>query len=126
MGFMDKMKDAAAQAGDMAKSAGQSMTKEGMTDATAYRNLAVKLNSSGVNTPAKITSMTETGKTDMGGGKEVTFGVDVTPEGGAAYSTTFNQSMQNSVLEGLNVGDGITVRVDPDDKNAMMFWGMAS
>jgi hypothetical protein len=81
MGFMDKMKDAAAQAGDMAKSAGQSMTKEGMTDATAYRNLAVKLNSSGVNTPATIKSMTETGKTDMGGGKEISFEVDVTPAG---------------------------------------------
>jgi hypothetical protein len=125
MGFMDKMKDAAAQAGEMAKSAGQSMTKEGMTDAAAYRDRAVKLNNSGVNTPATIKSMSETGKTDVGGGKEIAFEVDVTPAGGAAYTTTFTQSMTAGVLEGLNVGDAITVRVDPDDQNSMLFWGMA-
>jgi hypothetical protein len=33
--------------------------------------------------------------------------------------------MQTSVLEGLSPGTAIQVRVDPDDKNAMMFWGMA-
>jgi hypothetical protein len=126
MGFMDRMKDAAAQASDMAKSAGQSMTKEGMTDAAAYRDRAVKLNSSGVNTPATITSMSETGKTDMGGGKEIAFEVEVTPASGAAYTTTFTQSMQASVLESLSPGTAITVRVDPDDQNSMLFWGMPS
>ena len=126
MGFMDKMKDAASQAGEMAKSAGQSMTKEGMTDAAAYRDRAVKLNSSGVNTPATIKSMNETGKTDVGGGKEVAFEVEVTPAAGEAYTTTFTQSMQAGVLEGINVGDAITVRVDPDDRNSMLFWGGAA
>jgi hypothetical protein len=125
MGFMDKMKDAAAQAGEMAKSAGQSMTKEGVTDAAEYRNRAVKLNNSGVNTPATIKSMNETGKTDMGGGKEIAFEVDVTPAGGEAYANTFTQSMQSSVLESLSPGVAITVRVDPDDKTSMLFWGMA-
>ena len=126
MGFMDRMKDVASQAGDMAKSAGQSMTKEGMTDAAAYRDRAVKLNSSGVNTPATIKSMNETGKTDVGGGKEVAFEVEVTPAGGEAYTTTFTQSMQSSVLESLSPGVAITVRVDPDDKTSMLFWGMAA
>jgi hypothetical protein len=126
MGFMDRFKEAASQAGDMAKSAGQSMTKEGMTDAAAYRDRAVKLNSSGVNTPATIKSLSETGKTDMGGGKEIAFDVEVTPAGGEAYATTFTQSMQASVLESLTPGTAITVRVDPDDKNSMLFWGMAS
>jgi phage-related minor tail protein len=126
MGFMDKMKDAASQAGEMAKSAGQSMTKEGMTDAAAYRDRAIKLNNSGVNTPATIKSMNETGKTDVGGGKEVAFEVDIAPAAGEAYTTTFTQSMQAGVLEGINVGDAITVRVDPDDRNSMLFWGGAA
>ena len=120
MGFMDKFK----QAGEMAKSAGQSMTKEGMTDATAYRDRAVKLNNSGVNTPATIKSMSETGKTDMGGGKEVAFDVEVTPAAGEPYSATFTQSMQSSVLEMLQPGAAINVRVDPDDRSSMLFWGL--
>jgi hypothetical protein len=113
MGFMDKL-----------KSAGQSMTKEGMTDAAAYRDRAVKLNSSGVNTPATVKSMSETGKTDMGGGKEIAFEVEVTPAAGEPYTTTFTQSMQPSVLESVQPGAAINVRVDPDDKNSMLFWGM--
>jgi hypothetical protein len=124
MGFMDRMKEAASQASEMAKSAGQSMTKEGMTDATAYRDRAIKLNQSGVATPATIKSMSETGKTDMGGGKEIAFEVEVRPQNGAAYTNTFTQSMQASVLESLAPGTEITVRVDPDDQNSMMFWGM--
>ena len=124
MGFMDKFKDAASQAGEMAKTAGQSMTKEGMTDAATYRDRAVKLNNSGVNTPATIKSMNETGKTDFGGGKEIAFEVEVTPAGGAPYTTTFTQSMAPSVLETVQPGAAITVRVDPDDQNSMMFWGM--
>jgi hypothetical protein len=124
MGFMDKFKDAASQAGDIAKSAGQSMTKEGMTDAASYRDRAVKLNSSGVNTPATIKSMSETGKTDMGGGKEIAFDVEVSPAGGEAYTSTFTQSMQSSVLEMLQPGAAINVRVDPDDRDSMLFWGM--
>jgi hypothetical protein len=126
MGFMDRMKEAASQASDMAKSAGQSMSAEGQTDAAAYRDRAIKLNQSGVNTPATIKSMSETGKTDMGGGKEIAFDVEVRPAGGAPYENTFTQSMQPSVLESLGPGTEITVRVDPDDSTSMLFWGMAS
>ena len=126
MGFMDRMKDAASQASEMAKSAGQSMSAGGQTDAAAYRDRAIKLNQSGVNTPATIRSMSETGKTDMGGGKEIAFDVEVRPASGAAYENTFTQSMQPSVLETLNPGTEITVRVDPDDSTSMLFWGMAS
>jgi hypothetical protein len=126
MGFMDRMKDAASQASEMAKSAGQSMSAGGQTDAAAYRDRAIKLNQSGVNTPATIKSMSETGKTDMGGGKEIAFDVEVRPASGATYENTFTQSMQPSVLESLNPGTEITVRVDPDDSTSMLFWGMAS
>jgi|1185.fasta_scaffold08831_1 hypothetical protein len=126
MGFMDRMKEAASQASEMAKGAGQSMSAGGQTDAAAYRDRAIKLNQSGVNTPATIKSMSETGKTDMGGGKEIAFDVEVRPASGAAYENTFTQSMQPSVLESLNPGTEITVRVDPDDSTSMLFWGMAS
>jgi hypothetical protein len=126
MGFMDRMKDAASQASQMAKSAGESMSPQGMTDAAAYRDRAIKLNQSGVNMPATVKAMSETGKTDMGGGKEIAFEVEVRPADGPAYDNTFTQSMQASLLESLQPGAEITVRVDPDDKTAMLFWGMAS
>ena len=115
MGFMDKMKGMA-----------QSAASGGVTDAGEYRERAMKINESGVDTPATIKSMTPTGKTDFGGGKEIVFEVEVTPAGGAPYTATFNQSMVDSVLSGLSVGQAITVRVDPNDPNSMLFWGMAS
>jgi len=115
MGFMDRMKGMA-----------QSAASGGVTDAGEYRNRAVKLNSAGVDTPATIKSMSETGKTDFGGGKEIAFEVEVRPAGGEAYTSTFNQSMIDSVLGQLSPGQAITVRVDPDDPSSMLFWGIAS
>ena len=120
MGFMDKFKDAAAQAGQMAHEA-----TKGAGPQAEMRDRAVKLNNSGVNQPATITAMRETGATDPGGGKEVEFTVDVRPDGGAPYTTTFNQFMIASVMEQLSEGAEITVRVDPDDPNVAVLWARA-
>jgi hypothetical protein len=121
MGFMDKFKDVANQAGQMAQSA-----TTGVGAQAEMRDRAVKLNQSGVDTPATIMSLRETGNTDVGGGKEVEFTVEVKPAAGAAYTATFTQFMVASVMEQVNEGGEITVRVDPDDPNSMMFWGMKS
>ena len=128
MGFMDRMKQGMEQAQEMAKQAGDLSGGTGMdTDQQAeMRNRVVKLNNSGVNQPATVKSLTETGNTDVGGGKEIAFAVQVRPEGGDAYEATFTQFMVASVMEGVSEGSEITVRVDPDDPNAMLFWGLAS
>ena len=119
MGFMDKMKDAANQA-SKAASMGTGM---GAGDVAAFQQKAVKINQSGVNTAATVNAMTETGNTDPGGGKEIRFDVEVRPAGGAPYATTFSQFMLAGSLGGVAAGSEITVRVDPDDPNSMLFWG---
>lgn len=121
MGFMDKFKDAANQA-----SKGMGMgTGMGVGDQAAYQQKAMKLNQSGVNHPATVKSFRETGNTDMGGGKEIEFEVEVQPAGGAPYTTTFTQFMVDASMSTVSEGGQITVRVDPDDPNSMLVWGGA-
>ena len=119
MGFLDKMKDAANQA---SKATGMN-TGMGVGDAAAYQQKAVKLNQSGVNTAATVKSIAETGNTDMGGSKEIRFEVEVRPEGGAPYAAAFTQFMIQGSLSGVAEGSVVTVRVDPDDPQSMIFWG---
>ena len=124
MGFMDKMKDAANEA---SKKAGLGMgTGMGVGDQRGYQQKAMRINEAGVNQPATVKSMTETGNTDVGGGKEIQFEVEVQPGGGAAYTTTFSQFMVAGSISGVEAGSTITVRVDPDDPNSMLFWGQGA
>jgi hypothetical protein len=97
-----------------------------MEETAALQARAMKLNASGVEMPAKINTLTPTGKVDFGGGKEIAFGVEVSPPGGQPYQTTFTQYMVDSVMSGLVPGITIKVRVDPDDPNSMLFWGFAT
>ena len=100
-------------------------TPPDMGELAGYQARVLKLNQSGVQMPANITSLTPTGKVDLGGGKEIVFGVQVEPPGGQPYDASFNQYMVDSVMEGVAPGRKINVRVDPDDPNSMMFWGFA-
>jgi hypothetical protein len=124
MGFMDRMKDAANEA---SKKAGLGMgTGMGVGDQRAYQQKAMRLNEAGVNHPATVKSMTETGNTDPGGGKEVQFEIEVQPAGGSPYTTTFTQFMVEGSIRGVEAGSTITVRVDPEDPNSMLFWGQGA
>ena len=111
MGFMDQFKDA-MQSG---MPTGQDM--ETMQKLT-------KLNNEGIEHPAKITAMRTTGRKDVGGGVEYEFDVEVSPEGGAAYSATFAQFMhEGSMGSWATAGAAVKVRVDPADPAAMILWG---
>jgi len=44
----------------------------GVGDQAAFRNKLMRLNESGVDTPAIVKTITETGNTDVGGGTETT------------------------------------------------------
>ena len=96
-----------------------------MDESAAYQARAMKLNQSGIEMPATISTLQPTGKVDFGGGKEIVFGVEVAPPGGQPYATTFTQFMVDSVMGGVVPGAKIKVRVDPDDPSSMMFWGFA-
>lgn len=89
---------------------------------TEHRERAIRLNETGVNRPATITAMRETGRTDPGGGKEIEFSVDVDP-GTDSYAGVFTQYIVAGELKGAEVRSPIMVRVDPDDRAVMMFWG---
>jgi hypothetical protein len=117
MGFMDRIKGAAKQAGHTAQ---MGMGGGGMLE---HRNVAIKLNESGVNHPATLKGLSETGRTDPGGGKETEFTVEVDPGEPGAYEATFTQFILAGQLGSHSEGSRITVRVDPDDPSSMMFWG---
>jgi hypothetical protein len=112
MGFLDKMKQGMA-------TAGQAMQMPTSAD-MEYAQRAQRLNATGVSTPATITALTPTGRTDAGGGSEYSIGVDVEPAGGGAYNATFTQYLLEGQVRSLNVGLPITVKVDPADPAAML------
>ena len=125
MGFMDKLKLAAQEAGDAAKAGGQAM-KDGMSAETAATAAKMKkLATSGVEQKATLVSMTPTGKTALGGGIEHTLVVEVHPVGGEDYSCTFTQELIQGSVDAFQqkLGQEITVRVDPDDPQSMVAWG---
>jgi hypothetical protein len=122
--MMRQAQEAAARMGVQLPGAGAGAAPS-MEEAAAMQARAMKLNQSGVEMPATIDSLQPTGKVDFGGGKEIAFGVTVTPPGGQPYHATFTQYMIDSVMTGLTTGAAIKVRVDPDVPNSMLFWGMA-
>lgn len=125
MGFMDRMKDAAAQAQQAGQGAGQAMS-EGMSAETAATAAKMqKLAQAGVERKATLQSMTATGKTSIGGGIEHTLTVEVHPDGGDSYTATFNQELIQQSIDAFQqkIGQEITVKVDPDDPQSMVAWG---
>jgi hypothetical protein len=119
MGFLDRMKGAANEASKAASMG----TGKGAGDVAAYQQKAVRLNQAGVNTAATLRSLAETGNTDMGGSKEIRFEVEVRPASAAPYAATFSQFMLPGSTDGLAEGSEVTVRVDPEDPQSMLFWG---
>ena len=117
MGFMDKMKGAAekAQAAmPVGASAGQ----------MEQANLAQKLTKSGIESPAKIDSMTGTGNTDATNSVEHDIGVTISPAAGDPYQATIRQYVHPSLTDKYVVGAAVKVRVDPDDPSRAMLWGI--
>ena len=127
MGFMDKFKDMADQAQQATKAAGDSIASMGgMQGAAGEAAKMQKLAQSGVKTPATLRAMTPTGNKDpLSGGSEFAIEVEVRPEGGAAYTATFNQQLIDQSVEAYQgkIGSDVVVNVDPDDPNTMVLWG---
>lgn len=123
MGFMDKMKDAMAQAQDVGQKMGSTIGA-GMSGSTAdYAQLANKLASSGVDCVAEIRSMEATGVNDLSG-KEYAFAVTV--EGnGAPYEATVRQYLPEGGESNYGVGHRFQAKADPDDRSRLLLYGRA-
>lgn len=119
MGFMDKFKDAA----QTAKAASGAVGGLSMRETAAKHN---KIGQSGVQQPAVLTGMRETGKKDpLSGGTEYELEVEVRPAGGEPYAATFGQQLLAASADAYKqkIGGEIVVNVDPDDPQSMLLWG---
>jgi hypothetical protein len=112
MGFLDKVKGTAKQA---MNPAGQK----------TERDKIMRLNESGVEARATVNSMRETG-TQLGGGHQIEFELTVHPSGGGDYQVSTQQSMHGVTLQGIVQGGDVVVKVDPDDPQSLLVWGVAS
>lgn len=116
-----------------------------MEEMMAYAQRAQVIAASGVQTPATIRSVERpepAAEIAPGGapqgfgpagpaptyavgglGDEVTINVEVQPAGKPAYEASFKQTVSDQILPMLTPGSRITVRVDPNDPNSMLYWG---
>ena len=117
MGFMDRMK----KVGESASAATSKFGVGADAGQIELANRAQKLTKEGVDTPARIDSMTSTGKTDTPGGTEHSITLTVSPAGSSPYQVTINQYIYPS--NPFSDGDNVTVKVDPSDPNAVMIFG---
>src|SRR6187551_2411941 len=122
MGFMDKIK----QAQDAAKSVGGSVASMGgMAGTQEQAAKANKIATQGVQHPAVLKGMRETGNKDpLSGGVEYELEVEVRPTGGEPYAATFAQQIIAASAEDYKkkIGGEIVVNVDPDDPQSMLLW----
>jgi hypothetical protein len=119
MGFLDRLKGAAESVQAATSKVGVGASAGQM----ALANRAQKLVKVGIDTPAKIDSMTATGNTDAPGGTEYDIALTITPSGGRTYQVTTDQYIYPS--NPFAPGESVTVKVDPDDRNVVMIFGHA-
>ena len=117
MGFMDRVKKAAEGAQAATSKVGVGASREQMDLA----NRAQALMKDGVDTPARIESMTPTGNTDTPGGSEHMIDLMISPPGGTPYKVTTNQYIYPSAP--FRTGEAVTVKVLPSDPNTVMIFG---
>ena len=130
MGLMDNIKKAQEMAQQAQQNAGGAGgMSAGMPDAgdMAYAQLAQKVATSGLPGVATIKSVSETGKTDAGVNKQYAIEVAIELEGGEAYDTTVKQNLTDDAIGSghYEAGKKFEVKVDPDDKNQALLFGLA-
>ena len=129
MGFMDKIKNAQAQAQEAMGGAGQApggmppgMGGTDMGAQAAQAQMYQKLAQVGVEAPGVIHTIRPSGQTDMSGGQQVEFDVSIKPATGDPYQTTISQSMLPAQMEDLSEGKSITVKYDPDSPTSALLY----
>jgi hypothetical protein len=124
MGLFDKIKGAQEQAAEAMKGMGGSvgqMSNPG--GVAAERDKIMKIGKTGIETPATIDSMAATGATQGLGDPEYEFQITVNPVGGEPYQVTTRQYLAKQTVDGYKPGPA-TVKVDPDDPQSVLIWGV--
>lgn len=126
MGFMDDIKKAQEMAGQAQQ---QGAPPAAMPDAEdmQYAQLAQKIAKGGLPGVATIKSIGETGKVDAGVNKQYAIEVAIELEGGDKYDTTVKQNLTADAIGSghYEAGKKFEVKVDPDDKNQALLYGLA-
>jgi hypothetical protein len=117
MGFMDQFKQAKDAMG------GGNLGKGDMGDMMEMSERYNKLAQSGIQRQAKITSLQETGRKDIGGSPEYSIALEISGEDGSTYSTTITQFLHPQNVEHFQEGREVGVKVDPDDPGNAVVWG---
>jgi hypothetical protein len=130
MGLMDNVKNAQEMAKQAQEAAAQNPAGTGgaaMPDAEDMEiaQMMGRISSNGIKATAKIESVTETGKTDPGGGKQFAIGVEVTKEDDPTpYKATFKQNLNQDGIDAYQPGVTCDARIDPQDPSKGVLWGM--
>ncbi len=126
MGFMDKFKDAAKQAGEGARQVGEA-AKDGMSPSTFGTAQDInRIGHAGVETKAILKSLdARRAARSSAAARSTQMELEVHPEGGAPYPATITQQLieQSADHYKQNIGGEIKVKVDPADPNKMVLWG---
>src|SRR5262249_30547366 len=110
MGFLDKVKGTAKQA----VNPGGSMKE---------RDKIQKINAAGVDAVATVDSMEEVGS-QLGGGHRTDLQLTF-PSADGASQVAPSQSMPEQTLKGVEQGAKVAVKIDPDDPQSLLVWGVA-
>jgi hypothetical protein len=129
MGLMDNIKNAQEMAKQAQEIDAQQQGGMGaaMPDAEDMEiaQMMQRISANGIKATATIESVTETGKTDPGGGKQCAIGVEVTKENDPApYKATFKQNLTQDGIEAYQPGVTCDARIDPQDPGKGVLWGM--
>ena len=126
MGFMDKLKDAAKQAGEGAQADGRGGEGRHVAEHVRHRPGRQPDRPPGRRDEGdpEVARGRQGGK-KFGGGTEYVMEIEVHPEGGAPYPATITQQLieQSADHYKQNIGGEIKVKVDPADPNKMVLWG---
>jgi cold shock CspA family protein len=76
----------------------------------------------GVEMPATLHSFIAGEPTPMFGGIPVDLELTVQPPGAAPYDVSVHQVFRDETVKNLTAGQQVTVRVDPNDPQAVMLW----
>jgi hypothetical protein len=127
MGFMDKFKEARAEASQAVSSAGglkgMMGAANGGSGQAQYAALIKRLKEAGVEAPATIVSVGTPGPAQPGGGAYADVEVTVTPAAGEPFNATVHQSFLQAQLTSMTAGAPVRVKYDPADTSAALIYG---
>ncbi len=125
MGFMDKIKDAAKQAGEAGRQVNEAAKDSMAPGAFQTARDANRIGHGGVETKAILRSLAPLGAKKLGGGTEYLMELEVQPADGAPYAATITQQLieQSATHYEGNIGGEVTVKVDPADPQKLVLWG---